>query len=94
MNRRFDRAFRPRSVRNAGQDHRAEHVGPQDGGIVSNHRTQVVAGDHRLFLAEPTHQPNHIADKLKLCVILDVRRSVGLTVAAHIRCHRVVTGSG
>jgi hypothetical protein len=31
---------------------------------------------------------------MRLCVFLDVWRSVGLTVAAHIRCHRVVTGSG
>jgi hypothetical protein len=40
------------------------------------------------------YQPNHIANKLKLRVILDVRWSVGLTVAAHIRRHCVVTGSG
>jgi len=32
--------------------------------------------------------------RLKLRVILDVRRSVGLTVAAHIRGNCVVTGSG
>src|ERR1700686_1515428 len=37
------------------------------------------------------YQPNHIANKLKLRVILDVRRSVGLIVATHIRGHYVVT---
>ena len=51
-------------------------------------------GDHRLFVAERKYQPHHIANKLKLRVILDVRRSVGLAVAAHIRRHCVVTGSG
>jgi hypothetical protein len=59
---------------------------------VSNHRTQVVAGDHRLFTAERMHQPHHIASQLKVRVILDVRRSVGLALAAHIRRHRVVIG--
>jgi len=38
--------------------------------------------------------PNHVANQLKLRVVLDVRRSVGLTVAAHVRGHCVVTGSG
>ena len=52
------------------------------------------AGDYRLFVAERMHQRNHIAYKLKLRVILDVRRSVGLTVAAHIRGHCVVTLGG
>jgi hypothetical protein len=90
----LDRAFSSRSVWNAQQDYRAEYVGPQDCGILSNHRTQVVAGDHCLFVAEDIYQPNHIANKLKLRVILDVRRSVGLTVAAHIRGHCVVTCNG
>jgi hypothetical protein len=40
------------------------------------------------------YQPNHIANKLKLCVIRDVWWSVGLAVAAHIRSHCVVTRSG
>jgi hypothetical protein len=61
---------------------------------VSNHRTQVVAGDHHLFVAERMHQRNHIVYKLKLRVILDVRRSVGSTVAAHIRGHCMVTLGG
>jgi len=46
----------------------------QDCGIVSNLRTKIVAGDHRLFVAEHMYQPNHIANELKLRVILDVRR--------------------
>ena len=82
------------SVWNAQQDYRAKYVGPQDCGIVSNHRTQVVAGDHCLFVAEGMYQPNHIANKLKMRVILHVRRSVGLTVTAHIWGHCVVTGTG
>jgi hypothetical protein len=82
------------SVRDAQQDHGAKHVGPQDCAIVSNHRTQIVAGDHRLFTAGRMHQPNRVANQLKLRVILHVRRSVGLTVAAHIWGRCVATSSG
>jgi hypothetical protein len=62
--------------------------------LLSHHRTQVVAGDHSLFVAERMEQLNHVANQLKLRIILDGRRSAGLTVAAHIRGHCVVTGSG
>ena len=91
---RLDRAFSSRSVWNAQKDYRAEYVGPQDCGVLSNQRAQVLACDHCLFVAEDMYQPNHITNKLKLRLFLNVRRSVGLTVAAHIRGHCVVTGSG
>jgi hypothetical protein len=34
--------------------------------MMSNHRAQIVAGDHRLFVSECLYQPNHIANSAGL----------------------------
>jgi hypothetical protein len=44
---------------------------------VSNHRAQVVAGDHCLIVAKRMYQPNHIANQLKLRLTLDGKPAPG-----------------
>ena len=48
-------------------------------------RTPVVSRDYRLFDTQRFKEPNHIADEMQQSALVDRFRSVGLTVASHVK---------
>ena len=56
---------RARPERDAQADDGAEAVGPQQRSVPGDRRAPVVAGDHRLSLAERVEQADHVADQVQ-----------------------------
>jgi len=60
----------------------------------SGARTPVVAGDHRLLRAQRVEQTHHVADRMQERILIDLRRLIRLTVAAHVGRDGVEAGLG
>ena len=70
--RRTHRAARP--VRHAQRDHAPEPVRPQQRGVPRDRSAPVMAGDHRLLLAQSIEQTYHVADQVQQRVLVDCIR--------------------
>src|SRR6266481_5533708 len=81
----------PRNERNTQADHCSETIGTEQSGMPGNWSSPIMARDHRRFVAEGIKQPNHIADQVKKCVLVDGPWSIRLTVAAHVGGYGVET---
>ncbi len=57
-------------------------------------RAPVMADDDRPLGPEGVDDPDHVADQMKERIFLDLLRTVGLSVAAHVRRHRMIAGIG
>lgn len=83
-----------RPERHAETDHPAEAVGAQLRGKPGHRCTPIVAGNHRLFYPQRIEQPDDVAYQMQQCVLIDLARLIGLTVAAHVGGHGVEAGLG
>ena len=57
----------------------------------SNRRTPIVADDDAFVIAQRLDDTDHIAGKMKQCVLINRIGFVGLAIAAHIRRDRAVS---
>src|SRR5208337_4499380 len=80
------RTGRPaRAERHAEARDGAEAIGTQQGRVPGDRRTPVVPDDGRALGPERIENPDHVAHEMEKRVALDRVRTVGLTIAAHVR---------
>src|ERR1700761_5461235 len=90
--RRQAAAERPRPERRAHGDHATETVGPQQGRLPRNRGADIVAGNHRLLLAERVEETHDVTDVMEDRVLLHLLGTVASPVAAQIESYRTETG--
>ena len=84
--------WKPRPERHAHPDHRAKAVRTQQRGIPCHRRAPIVSSDHRRVGAESVQQTDHIAHQVQQRVLINRLGTICLSVAAHIRRHRLKAG--
>lgn len=76
-----------RPIWHAQPDDAAEAIRPQQGGEPCDRSAPVVPGNDCCLGTESIEQPHHIAGQMQQSVMVDIRRPLCLTIAAHIRRH-------